>query len=219
MRGRTLCAALGCCAVLVFAGTAAGQVYKDITVTADHTTGLVAPSTGTVSENYTFWLVNSGQATEDIDVGFGETSSGVSHSVSGNTTAVGPGQTAVVTVTIEGAGGLFPYWADFWAGIAEAPDTRDTVRLTIDTVGSAIETPSARTSRPPVSGVRASLGSVSVVDAAPGSPVQVFTVDGRLMTSGTVADDGTAMLDAGNSLPVIRLRGPEIDRSGSTTAE
>ena len=159
-------------AVLCLAAPAVSQVYKALTVTPDHTTGLVAPTSGTVTESYQFWLVNSGQASEDVEVGFSDSSSGAGGSSTPVSNPVGPGQTAYVTVTVTGTGGQFPYWVDFWASIAGAPETGDTVRLTIDTVGSAVR---------PVAG------------RGPGLPeawTRVFGIDGRVVRSGRVAATG-----------------------------
>jgi hypothetical protein len=204
--GRIRQAVLCSVAVLCLAAVVNGQVYKALTVTPDHTTGLVAPSSGRVSEDYQFWLVNSGQATEDVEVGFSDSSDGARGSVTPVHNPVGPGQTAVVTVTVEGTGGRFPYWVDFWARIVDGPGTGDTVRLTIDTVGSGVDPLPLSGSAAPGATVQRVAGDLVVSGAQPGAELRVFSACGRLVLRRMVPL-GALVVPAGRGFAVVVLSG------------
>ncbi len=123
--------------VLLGAALAACGQYKDLTVSADHTSAVVAYTTGQVSESFLFYLVNSGQQQENVEHGVDSSSSGTTWTLGSISNPVGPGQTTYPTVTMRGTGGLFPYWMDYWAQIQGAPETKEVVRLTIDTLSSS----------------------------------------------------------------------------------
>lgn len=180
--------------VMAAAGSvrAAGQesaqnagVYKELVMSTDRTVALVAPSAGDVSADYLVYLVNAGQQNEYMEQGVSDSSANTTYTIPAVSNSVGPGQTAYVTVTVRGAGGGFPYWIDYWAQIAGAPDTRKTARLTIDTVGTGVK-PVAQAA-PRSEGARITvLGGRGI--AAVATHLAVFQPNGRVVWSWMTGD-------------------------------
>jgi hypothetical protein len=124
-------AAMLCCAPAV-----RGQPHV-LTVSYNRTEAYVPFTTGEVSAEYVFNLVNSGGQPENIEHGVDSASSGTTWHLDSLANPVRQGDLTRTTVVVYGTGGLFPYWIDYWAQISGYPDTRKVVRLTIDTLASS----------------------------------------------------------------------------------
>jgi len=164
-------------AVLGFALMAHAQYRADLTANPDFTEAYVAFTTGQVSADYWFSLVNSGTNAETIEHGVDSASAGASWHLDSLANPVNNGFSVNTTVTVYGTGGLFPYWIDYWAQIAGHPETRQVKRLTIDTLASSATRPTASTGR---SSARSAARAVLAVNRSPGIARDVIDLRGRV---------------------------------------
>ena len=186
---------------------AAGGVYKELVMSVNRTTALVAPTTGQVSADYLVNLVNAGQQNEYMEQGITDSSANTTYTIPVVTNSIGPGQTAYVTVTVRGTGGGFPYWIDYWAQIAGAPDTRRSERLTIDTLGTGVRpVPKIASSADGLRVLAGGIAAVTTTRVAPGTHLTVFQPNGRLVWS-WMTGDGAARVCRLSACPVlVRVR-------------
>jgi hypothetical protein len=110
-----------------------------------------------------------------------------------------------MTLTVNGRGGHFPYWVDYWAQILGFPDTRQTARFTLDTTASTANLTASQTARPagmavaPLSG-----GRLAVTGATPGVRLDIYSADGRLVAVRTLSTSASAVIQTRPGLQVIR---------------
>lgn len=112
------------------------EIIKEIELLADTSTiKIPQESQMPVQHNFHVTIVNKGEQAEELEIGISDFSIGTTYQLSTLNNPVAAGDSAKVTVGLQG-NGSFPFYADFYAQIKGDPNNKESIRLTIDTLPS-----------------------------------------------------------------------------------